>query len=89
MLGPSWVATISAGSLMSLAKLAAWGQPQYVAATAVLAILGLALLIFLQTVAPPGGLELNMFNGLGLGYVLNLSAALNMPLTLLSPAAAV
>mgnify|MGYP001807002030 CR=1 FL=1 len=89
MLGPSWVATISAGSLMSLAKLAAWGQPQYVAATAVLAMLGLALLIFLQTVAPPGGLEPNMFNGLGLGCVLNLSAALNMPLTLLSPAAAV
>lgn len=54
MLGPCWLAAILAGSLMSLAKLAAWGQPQYVAATAVLALLGLALLVFLQAVSPPG-----------------------------------
>lgn len=44
---------------MSLSKLAAWHDPHhnspgYVAATAVLGMLGLVLLVFLQAVAPPG-----------------------------------
>jgi hypothetical protein len=62
VLGPTWLASMLAGSLMSLAKLASVGHPQhsmpagYVAATAVLALLGLSLLVFLQAVTPPGAL---------------------------------
>jgi hypothetical protein len=45
---------------MTLSKLAGFGHPQhsvdagYVAATVVLGLLGLALLVFLQAVSPPG-----------------------------------
>jgi len=60
VLGPTWLAAILAGGLMTLAKLAGTDHPHggsgagYVAATAVLGLLGLALLVFLQAVAPPG-----------------------------------
>jgi hypothetical protein len=63
VLGPTWLASILAGGLMSLAKLASAGHPQhsmpagYLAATAVLALLGLCLLVFLQAVTPPGGFQ--------------------------------
>jgi hypothetical protein len=58
ILGPTWVAASLAGILMTLSRLA--GHPQhsvsagYVAATVVLGLLGLALLVFLQAVSPPG-----------------------------------
>lgn len=60
VLGPTWLAAVLAGGLMTLAKLAGTDQLHgssgagYVAATAVLGLLGLALLVFLQAVAPPG-----------------------------------
>ena len=60
ILGPTWVAAGLAGALMTLSKLAGFGHPQhsvdagYVAATVVLGLLGLALLVFLQAVSPPG-----------------------------------